>query len=190
MGEARLTYIDPTTPPEQWKFEREFSKNLRLYGAETIVSQLLRKDPTGKDWSLSTVYIEFENNSGAAVSVPTPAADEGLSYYQSLASSPKRDYLRVPVIATIVESSDETLYPGGNIVRYLAHTSGTTGVNGKAFSAAQQSRVYGAALVATPVEGDHSQDVVYSRVYYSSSSDQFIKTATTQIAMEYRDTRE
>lgn len=190
MGEARLTLIDPTTPPELWVFERGFSKNLRLYGAETIISQLLRRDPTGKPWYLSTVYIEFENNGGAAVTVPTPTEDSGISYYDSLALSSTRDYLRVPVIATILESSDEDLYPGGNIVRYLAHTSGTAGVNGKPFSSAQQSRVYGAAMVATPVDGDHTQDVVYSRVYYNSPSDQFIKTATTQIAMEYRDTRE
>jgi hypothetical protein len=189
MGEARLALVLPSLPPELWVFERTFTKNLRLYGAETIISQLLRDDPTGKDWRLSTAYIEFENNSGAAVSTPTPTRDEGLEYYLGLSSDPKRDYLRVPVISTILESSDSDLYPGGNQTRYLVHTSGVTGVNGKSFSSGSQSRVYGAALVATPVSGDHTQDVVYSRVYFSSGN-QSIKTATTQIAMEYRDTRE
>jgi hypothetical protein len=190
MGEARLSLVDPSLPPQYWQFAREFKKNLRLYGAETIISQLLRADPTGKDWSLSSVYMEFENNGGAAVSVPTPTQDEGLSYYTSLASSSTRDYLIVPVISTILESSDDDLYPDGNVVRYLAHSTGILGVNGKPFSSAQQSRVYGGALVATPVSGDHSQDVVYSRVYFSASADQIIKAASAQVAIEYRDTRE
>ena len=188
MGQARLTLIDPGTPPELWQFDQPFSENLRLYGAETIISQLLRHDPSGKDWNLSTMYIEFENNGGAAVSVPTPARSEGLSYYQALSGN--RDYLRVPIIATVIESSSSALYPGGNVVRYLAHTVGTVGAgHGLAFTTGL-SRVYGGAVVSTPAPDDPSQDVVYSRVYYSSSANQFIKAAVAQIAMEYKDTRE
>src|SRR4051812_22371345 len=109
MGEARLSLIDPATPPELWQFNKPFTPNLRLYGAETIISQLLRRDPSGEDWSLSTMYIEFENNGGIAVSPPTATRDEGIEYYEALSGN--RDYLRVPIIATILEISDETKYP-------------------------------------------------------------------------------
>ncbi len=59
-------------------------------------------------------------------------------------------------------------------------------MNGKSFSSAQQSRVYGMALVASPEPSDPSQDLVYSRLYYSDTTKQFIKAATTQIGLEYQ----
>ena len=184
-GLSRLAIILPGSSPDQWPFRKPFSRNTFLYGSATILAELLRHDPSGRDWRIRTAYIEFENNGGAAVSTPTVARDEGLTYFNDLADSLTRDYLRVPVVATKLESSDEELYPGGNELTFFFETVGVEGVHGKEFSSAQQSRVYGAALVASPSDSDESQDVVFSRVYYGAS-DQFIKASTTQIGLEYR----
>jgi hypothetical protein len=106
QGRARISVADASLPPERWVFNRPFSKNIFLYDSATIVAQLLRNDPAGKQWHLGTMYIEFENNGGAIVAVPTPSRDEGKSYFDGLALSSTRDYLRVPVIATKLESTD------------------------------------------------------------------------------------
>jgi hypothetical protein len=110
-GRGRISVADISLPPEKWLFNRPFSRNIFLYDSATIVAQLLRRDPEGKQWNLGTMYIEFENNGGALVSVPTAARDEGKSYFDSLSLSSTRDYLRVPVIATKLESTDADLYP-------------------------------------------------------------------------------
>jgi hypothetical protein len=83
-------------------------------------------------------------------------------------------------------STDEDRFPFGNCVTTFAQTSGVTGVNGKPFSAAQQSRVYGAALVAFPDFGDATQDLVFSRFYYSTASKQLVKLAGSEIGIEWR----
>lgn len=178
FGESRVYYLDQPKPA--------FKPNLLLYDWGTIISQLLRNNPDGKSRHISTMYLEFENNGGALVSTPTPARDEGKSYYDSLSGSGTRDYLRVPIVATQLEASDETLFPAGNQPTFFAQAQGTTGVHGKAFSAAQQSRVYGAALVATPDSSDDSQDLVFARIYYTTSAEQLIKSASVQIGVDWR----
>ena len=182
-GKSRLSY---KYLPGKWLGENEFASNLVLYEWATIVGELLRKAPDKKPYGLGGMYIEFENNAGAPAAVPAVDRNEGRSYYDELLTSSNRDYLRVPLIATTLTSTDEIQFPAGNRVTAFAQTEGVTGVHGKVFSASQQSRIYGAALVAFPEFADATQDLVFSRFYYSDSDNQMIKITGSQIGIEWR----
>lgn len=133
------------------------------------------------------MYIEFENNGGAAVTPPTPARDEGASYYASLSSSPVRDYLRVAMATVLVDSSDEDLYPEGNRVTFLAQTTGTTGVHGKSFSSGSSSRIYGGAVALVRDSSDPTQDLIICRFYFDAA-DQIVKPAAQQLIITHKET--
>lgn len=146
-----------------------------LYEWAAIVSQLLA-GPNNLPYWPSTMYLEFENNGGAAVTPPTFTREDGRSYYAGLGSSAHRDYLRVRVLPARIDSSDADLFPQGNRLTFLAQSEGSVGMNGKPYSSAAQSRVFGAALVASPVWSDPTQDLVFSRAYVTGSS-QIVKPA-------------
>ena len=184
-GEKRPRLVAETLPGD-WRYSKPFEPNLVLYEWAAIVGEMLRNAPDRKPYHPAALYIEFQNAAGAAVSPPTVVRDEGGNYYEELLTSPDRDYLRVPMTAATLTSSDEDKYPLGNRVTYFAQTSGVTGVHGKTFSAAQQSRVYGAALVATPDFGDATQDLIFSRFYYSDADNQMVKLVGSQIGIEWR----
>lgn len=154
---------------------------LREWGA--AVARLLLRE--GLEYGLSAMYIEFANS---ATPVTPPAFDReppsGQAYYTSLATDPVRDYLRVPIAAGSVSSSQPTQYPKGNRLTVFAITSHDQGVHGKPFSDAASSRVIGAALVATPVANDPTQDIVVSRFYFPVT-EQVPKLATSQIGIEW-----
>lgn len=171
--------------PGLWDFDRPMGGNLTLYDWGTVVAQLLRNSPDGKPYNLSAMYIEFENNNGDDVSVPEPSRDENYSYYASLIDNPIRDFLRVPIISTSLDSTDDNLFPGGNDLHLFAQTAGLIGFHGKEFSQNVQSRVYGGALVATPDFADATQDLVFARRYYEDTDDQLIKVASSQIGQEW-----
>lgn len=154
--------------------------SLLLYEWAEVVAELLTSAPL-------SMYIEFENNGGAAVTPPTPARDEGLSYYATLDSHPNRDYLRVPMAAVLRSSSDADLYPTGNMVKFLAQTTGTAGVYGKTFSSAQSSRVYGGAVAYSPVPSDPTRDLLLCRFYFDAA-DQLIKPASQQLMITHEHT--
>ena len=172
--------------PGMWQRQSEFKKNLVLYEWATIVGELMRNAPDGKPYYPAAIYFEFENNGGAPVTdAPAVSRDVGLSYYTSL-GSPK-DYLRVPITAVTLTSTDETLFPGGNRLTFFAQTAGTAGVkNSLPFDAPSQSRVFGFALAATPDFGDSAQDKIFSRFYYSDTGDQLVKLTGSQIGVEWR----
>jgi hypothetical protein len=135
-------------------------------------------------YKLSAMYIEFENTSGTP-SVPTYARSEGLEYYTNLASSLTKDYLRVPMLSAPAKA----VAPGYsnisfNQLTFIAQTSGVLGVNGKTFSDTVNSKVYGVALVATPVWSDRTQDVVFARKYYSTAN-MVAKQASSQIGVSW-----
>jgi hypothetical protein len=132
------------------------------------------------------MYFEFENNEGENVDPPSYDRSGGISYYQSLASHPTVDYLRIPVTSSSLSTSNGETFPGGNIVTFTAQTEGSAGVHGKDFSFAEPSRVFGGALVATPDFDDPTQDLVLSRIYFSSSSAQLDKLASSQIGLKWQ----
>lgn len=140
------------------------SNNLVLYGAADILALLLSGHP---EYKIGAMYIEFKNLADPSDPITPPSFDRsgGLAYYTGLASSPDTDYLRVPIVLNpTLSSSDEELYVS-NQATFFAISEGVVGVNGKEFSAAMNSAVYGAALVSTPDFADPTADIVYSRDY-------------------------
>jgi hypothetical protein len=152
------------------------------YEYADILTELLRGAPDGKVYRPNCVYIEFENNSGAEVTLPPLLRDDGKSYYDALLTHPTQDYLRLPLTAVMQENSDAAKFRRGNTLRFFAQTSGVAGVHGKPFSSAAQSRIFGGALVAAPVWSDATQDLVFCRFQYAGD-DQPVKTASAQISI-------
>jgi hypothetical protein len=133
------------------------------------------------DYRVNGLYIEFENNAGT-VSVPSFDRDDGVSYYQGLGGG--RDFIRVPITAVTIDSSDDTLFPGGNVATFFGQTQGSVGTQGVTFSNAANSKVFGAALVAMPVAADYTQDRVFSRFYFDTA-DQIAKLTSNQVGIEW-----
>lgn len=171
-----------------WRTERHvwtpWQHNQTLDESVTIACKLLQSGLAA--WRLSRLYIEFANLADPedVVDAPAVAADGGLSYFNSLGDSSDRDYLSIAIKANSLDSSDDTRFPLGNRLKLFGQTTGTTGVHGKPFSAASNSKIYGVAAVASPVANDSSQDMVWGRSYYSEG-DQLLKLAGIQIDVEY-----
>ena len=142
--------------------------NTVLYDWAPITSRLLAGHP---EYKLGGMYIEFENvAAGVTPSTPTVDRTDGLSYYTDLATSLTRDFLRIPITAASLDTSDAILFPDDNIARFYAIATGTAGVYGKTYNPGSGlvSKVCGAALVAMPVPDDQTQDIVFSRTYLTT----------------------
>jgi hypothetical protein len=143
-----------------------------------------------RSYRVSTMYLEFQNGGVAgAIAAPAFLPEDNVEYYNGLASSPDRDYLRIPIEATptiVVAPGYEGYLPPdrGNRVVFAAQTGGSAGVHGKPFSDGAGSVVFGIALVATPVLADATADIILARGYYGAG-DQVIKTAR-QLGAIYR----
>lgn len=159
--------------------------NLVLYEWGAIHGRGLTGDPGAR---ITHMYIEFENSGDPDTPAVPPGldrgSDQGIDYYNGLSTSLSRDYLRVPLTAATLESSDETNFPNGNLPTFFAQTSGVEGVGGLPFSDAENSRVFGAALAAVRNPADPTQDLVYSR-FYLEDEDQQVKLATSQIGLRW-----
>lgn len=148
-----------------------------------LVPLLLGDDPL--KYRIGAMYIEYENNGGAAVTPPEFSREDSASeYYADLALSSTRDYLRVPIIARTTDRDDG--FEFDNILTVTARTSGSVGQHGRAFTAAAQSRVYGGAAVAMPDEADASQDRVLSRFYFTDTAAQLVKILGSEIGYDWR----
>ena len=165
--------------PTPWR------QNLIMYDWGTIGAKLLAQGLA--TYRIAAMYIEFENvgDPGDAVSVPTYDRSGGVAYYNSLSGSGVRDYLRVALTTATIDATDDTLFPGGNRVTFFGQTSGVTGVHGRAFSDANNSKIFGAALVAMVDEDDATQDLVLSRAYFAAA-DQQVKLSTSQVGIEWQ----
>lgn len=132
-------------------------------------------------YKISAAYVEFENLADPDTVITPPTFERGdtIDYYHELLYSSSRDFLRVPLIAapTVgISTGYETQFTGedGNVLSFWLQTQGTTGFHGKTFSAGVNSKVFGVALVATPVSGDQSKDIIVARTYYRTE-DQILK---------------
>jgi hypothetical protein len=142
------------------------------------------------DYSISALYIEFVNQANPATPVSAPAAgrDTSISYYNNLTGD--NDFLRVPLSlepALGVSPGYNEHLPvtqQGNQLTFFVQTSGTTGVHGKAFSHTVNSKVFAAALVATPVFSDRTKDVIFARTVFSTEN-QVTKEASSQIGITW-----
>lgn len=151
-----------------------------------------RRNAERPDYHISGMYMEYENQADPETPISVASFDRslGLPYYNSLATSEDRDYLRVPLRLepTLTISTGFSSYfvegQSGNQLTFFAQTSGTSGVNGKSFGASVNSKVYAAALVATPVFSDRTQDVIFARTFFDVG-DQTTKEPSSQIGITW-----
>lgn len=150
------------------------------------------KRPVGAlDYSIGAMYFEFENVGDPDDPVTPPDYDEleGVEYYEDLLGSPTRDYLRIPLAVepTLGIEADHSVFQAGisgNKLTFHAQTAGLVGVHGKEFSSNVNSKIYGLALVATPVQNDETQDEVFARTYFATD-DQVVKALSHQAAIDW-----
>lgn len=127
-----------------------------------------------RDYRISAMYVEFENVAapGDPVTAPSYAATEGRDYYEDLAMSSDRDFLRIPLslspgisVATGYADYFPNEADAGNMATFFAQTQGVAGVHGKPFTEAANSTIFGLALVAAPLFTDRTKDLVMARTY-------------------------
>jgi hypothetical protein len=140
-------------------------------------------------WKVSAIYLEFDNSGISPASPPAYDLDEGIEYYDGLASSVDRDYVRVPLDSTpsivVAPGYESLLAPDrGNRIVCSAQTSATQGAGGKPFTAGAGSVVFGLALAATPAPDDPAADVLLARGYYAT--DQQVPKVDTVMRTQYR----
>lgn len=168
-GEGRLLLPDgrggwsiAATAPNAWS-----------YTWAEIAVRMCGGDPA---WVPSFLYLEFVNGASMPVSPPSTPRSDGALYYLSLAGSPDRDYLRIPITAREgwVDASipgHDALPPGfRNSIRLGGVSADAVGVLGKPFSAGAGSVCIGSAVAAGPFPDDPTKDVVWSRAYYSGGN--------------------
>lgn len=145
-----------------------------------------------RNFRINAMYVEYENVADPEdpVTPPTFGRDEDRSYYGDLALSGTRDFLRVPLLlqpSIGIETGFEDYFiegVSGNLLTFHAQTQGTVGFHGKSFNDGVNSKVFGVALVATPVFADPSQDIVFARTYFDTE-DQTSKLASSQIGITW-----
>jgi len=182
------SYEAPSDDISTWTPVANWSSNLVVYEWGAIAGRLL--NGSGVNYSIGGMYLEFENvaSAGTVVAAPTIDRTRSISYYTGLSSSTDRDYLRVPLTATQLLSSDNTLYPHGNQCLFFARSAGTSGIHGKDFSddtaAGKVSKMFGASLVAFVDDTDYTQDLILSSFYFADALQQ-VKLSTSQIGIEW-----
>lgn len=176
-GELVKSYGD-----EFWVPVTNYKPNMVLFEWAGIVSRLLTAGSA--NYRIAGMYLEYENvaSPGDTVSPPTITRSRDITYYNGLSDSASKDYLRVPLTATQITSE------GGDYVNnqmlFFARSSGTTGVHGKPFAAANNSVIYGASLVSFIDNADATQDLLFSSFYFDTV-DQQPKLATSQVGIEW-----
>lgn len=180
-GRVGIYQIPGKAKLADWELHAEVENDLTDCWGH-ILQRLVRGVVDGNTYHINAMYIEFDN-SGGPVTPPVIDPTQQLAYFDGLTGD--QDYLRVPVIATSEEKSDPALALANTAV-FLAHTSGSLGVNGLAFSNAAGSRVYGGALVAMLDEQDPSKDIVFARWYFSDAGTQLEKLANAQIGIKWK----
>jgi hypothetical protein len=171
----------------------EKSNQIQFGWGFAAAMQLGFRRPSRLDYSIAGMYLEYENVADPEDVVDVPESfdrDQDLEYYADLAGSGVRDYLRVALLQTpllsIAEGYEAYFTEGetGNQLTFMAMTSGVTGVHGKAFSAAANSKVVGGCLVAVPTWADRTKDIVVARTYFPAE-DHVVKGASQQIGVTW-----
>ena len=180
---VQVSYVkdDIWTPISGWL------DNSVLYEWSNIISSLLYPAGDSKDYTIKGMYLEYESNNAGATINPTPTFDRtggvqtAPSYWENLGTN--RDYLRLTV-----DSYKKVTGTNEVTVTFRAQSTGSTGektTSPVTFSDAVNSRVYGCALAAYPGgTADKSQDLVFSRFYFSGSS-QVDKLAGSNIGIAW-----
>lgn len=177
----------PDAPRREWRWHAT-NPNSLVYDWGHVAARCLGLGQ--REYKIGGMYLEFENVLAPGDTVPVVDVDPalGLEYFQALSGN--KDYLRVALSGTpelgIAAGFEDYFAPGqtGNMLTFVARTSATAGVRGLPFSDGDRSVVYGLALVATPVPGDHGADVVFARSYFAGSQ-QLAKEASRQVAVTW-----
>jgi hypothetical protein len=185
IGRVALWHLDEIGQPTLITRRR----NQLQLGWSHVVTKLLSGLSA---YRIGAMYVEFENVANPLTPVATPSYDdtEGTEYYEDLALSADRDFLRVPLnqMPLLAPSSGYTEYfpeaNTGNVATFYAQTQGVTGVHGKSFTNSNNSKIYGLALVAVPEWGDRTKDIVFARMYFDAG-EQTVKPAATQLAVSW-----
>jgi len=153
-------------------------KNQIMNGAANAIANLILG---GDEYQVSHMYFEYINLSSPGDDPNPPAFDKAddVSYFTGLEYSDSVDFLRVPV----VQDPTVTVNASGNYVAsFYAVTPGSeTGFWGQPFAAANNSAVYGGALVCTPLVTSQPNDVIFARNYPTGAK--VLKPDGEQIAM-------
>lgn len=168
---------------QQWRQTTPWSRNLVVYQWADIVAKLLANGDSR--YRIGGMYLEFANvaSPGDTVSPPSYTRTRTIDYYNSLATNPDVDYLRVSLIATQLSASDSNF--ANNLLSFFAKSSGLIGVHGKTFSSGSNSVIYGASLVAYVDATDATQDLLFSSIYLDPA-DQQPKLPTSQVGIEWQ----
>jgi len=165
-----------------WRPHSRWQPNSLVRGWATAAAKLFAGgDPR---YRAAAMYLEFANPDDPDTPIVTPSygVDGAAEYYAGLGDT--ADYVRVPLRVGLTQVTDTADYPLGNENFYLAIINDVVGVNGLTFSATVNSKIYGGALVATPVPGDASQDIVLARAYLEDDA-QVVKLASSQSGLEW-----
>ena len=122
---------------------------------------------------LDTAYIEFTNGLDT---IEPPQTDDMQGYYQILASSADCDYIRCAVsVHQLV-----TLPNGSTGLKLFVIVDQEEGKNGKPFSAAAGSKVYGCSIAAstTPDHGD-----LFFCCHYFEPPQYIVKAADSNVGL-------
>lgn len=173
---------------EWWYPAGGWDPNLVVYEWGAIVGKLLTVGEL--KYRIGGMYLEFEDVAapGNPVSAPVFDRTRDIEYYNNLGSG-GRDYLRVALTAATFGSSNAARYPKGNQPVFFARSQGVQGVHGTPFGYANNSVIFGAALVAFAHETDATQDLILS-AYYFPTDEQQPKLATSQVGIEWELTLE
>lgn len=152
-------------------------RNTIVYQGADILAKLLTGNP---EYAVSGMYIEFENSNPPSGVIAVARADTPESIPSSSANP--TDFMRVGLSATpLLASTDDDFY-SHNQATFFAITEGSIGFNGVAFTAASNSVVRGAGLVARRDPADQTLDLLYARV----ALDPLAVPAGGRIAVEWR----
>lgn len=177
-GRARLGYADGDELDfDAWKSNLQVRTWFAAFGPLLLAGDVR--------YVASHMLFEYVNTGG---SVTPPSFDEvdDIDYYLGITSDVNRDYLRVPILTTGYGKTDIDL-AYNDILKFHSRSSGTAGVNARAFTAGAGSRVIGGGLVAAPVPADRTQDILIARWYAGSPK---TKVDGSEISLDWELTQE
>lgn len=192
-GHVKLWHIDEKTGLRTPVAEK--SNQIQVSWGHIAAKQLgFRPQPDRDSYAISGMYFEFENQVNPADTVTTAAflRTLGLEYYATLGEPSNRDYIRVPLrldpTLSVDPNSDGAAVLAANALSnqltFFAQTAGTNGVQGLPFSHLHNSKIFAAALVATPRFDDITRDVLFARIVFDVGS-QTSKEASSQIGITW-----
>lgn len=137
--------------------------NETLYGGAEVLARILAGQ---SQYKIGAMYFEFVNTTSSSLTPPDfdQTYDSGQAYYNGLDGS-GRDFIRVPIVVNPTLATSNDAGYANNLVKFYGQITTATGNFGTAFSQTANSKVVGAALVATPTT-QFADDIVYARFYY------------------------